>query len=223
MTGFGLATDGTENAEAYGRSCQSVSVLLVNHRKVAADETRDTAFAFQAQLTVTCGAGFVARADVHSIDSSDPDLRIADLQFRDCFEFAVGHNLSTTSTVVEENCFNVRTCWIPQAEVERTTVPPMERVVIQMEALSILKDGAEAAASLQPFVTSYRKWIESQQSILQSLAGRRLETAETLLQRASIAASPIERGINLLDSPIVLEAFRLANEAMAMQAKKRLS
>ena len=200
-----------------------MSVFLVNHRKVGADETRDTTFAVQAQLTVTCAAGFVARADVHSIDSSDPDLRIADLQFRDCFEFAVGHNVSTTSTVVEENCFSVRTCWIPQAEVERTTVPPMERVVLQMEALSILKDGAEAAASLQPFVTSYRKWIESQQSILQSLAGRRLETAVTLLQRAGIAADRIERGIKLLDSPIVLEAFRLANKAMAMQAKKRLS
>jgi hypothetical protein len=27
---------------------------------------------------------------VHAIESNDPDLRIADLQFRDCFEFAVG-------------------------------------------------------------------------------------------------------------------------------------
>ncbi len=221
VTGRSLA--GTRNAEAYGRPGQSVSVFLVNHRRVAPDLTRDTAFAFQAQLTVTCGAGFVARADVHAVNSDDPDLRIADLQFRDCFEFSVGHNVSTTSTVVDENCFHVESCWIPQAEVELTIVPRMNDIHWQMEYLALLNDGAAAAAELQPFVTSYRKWIESQKVILKSLADRRLETAETLLHRASIAANRIEQGIKLLGDSTVLDAFRLANKAMAMQAKKRLS
>ncbi|MCF7961278.1 MAG: DISARM system helicase DrmA [Pirellula sp.] len=219
----GRRLNATRNMESYDQQCQSVSVFLVNHRVTAPDDTRDTAFAFQAQLTVTCSEGFVARADVHAIESNDPDLRIADLQFRDCFEFAVGHNISSASTVVDSKCFRVRTCWIPQAEVERTIVPKMEDVQLGMESLATLKDGAAASISLTPFVTHYREWIDKQQVILQKLTERRLETAEALLQRARVASSRIERGIKLLETPQVLEAFRLANQAMAMQAKKRLS
>ena len=221
VTGRSLA--GARNAATYSHPCQSVSIFLVNHRKVAPDETRDTAFAFQAQLTVSCSEGFVARADAHAMESADPDLRIADLQFRDCFEFAVGHNISTASTVVDDQCCTTRTCWIPAAQVERTIVPEMDDVQLQMDALAILKDGRSAATSLLPFVTSYRQWIDQQQASLKSLAGRRLETAETLLQRARVAATRIETGIRLLDQDTVLQAFRLANRAMAMQAKKRLS
>ena len=219
----GRSLSALRNEETYGRPCQSVSVFLVNHRKQAPDETRDTAFAFQAQLTVSCREGFVARVDSHAVDSTDPDLRIADLQFRDCFEFGVGHNISTASTVVDEKCFSIRTCWIPQAEVERTTVPELRDVQLQMDALAILKDADAAATSLMPFVTSYRKWIDDQQASLQSITGRRLETAETLLQRARVAANRIERGIRLLSDGQALESFRLANKAMAMQARKRQS
>ena len=221
VTGRGLS--GLRNQETYGRPCQSVSIFLVNHRRQAPDETRDTAFAFQAQLTVSCREGFVARVDSHAMDSTDPDLRIADLQFRDCFEFGVGHNISTASTVVDEKCFSIRTCWIPQAEVERTTVPELRDVQLQMDALAILKDADSAATSLMPFVTSYRKWIDDQQASLRSITGRRLETAEALLQRARVAANRIERGIQLLADDQALESFRLANKAMAMQAKKRQS
>jgi len=205
------------------KPCQSVSVFVVNHRKLAPDETRDTAFAFQTQLSVACREGFIARADAHAVDSTDPDLRIADLQFRDCCEFGVGHNASTTPVVVNEKCFSIRTCWIPQAEVERTTVPEMQDVQLNMDSLALLKDGSAAATSLTPFVTSYRKWIEEQQGSLQTLSGRRLETAEALLQRARVAANRIERGIALLESDHVLKSFCLANRAMAMQARKRLS
>lgn len=219
----GRSLSGARNQATYGRPCQSVSVFLVNHRRQAPDETRDTAFAFQAQLTISCREGFVARIDSHAMDSTDPDLRIADLQFRDCFEFAVGHNLATESTVVNEKCFSIRTCWIPQAEVDRTTVPELHDVQLQMDALAILKDAETAATSLLPFVSSYRKWIEDQQASLQSITGRRLETAEALLQRARVAANRIESGIRLLTDDQVLESFRLANKAMAMQARKRQS
>ncbi|MFN8711150.1 MAG: helicase, partial [Planctomyces sp.] len=53
----GRSLSGVRNLAAYSRPCQSVSVFLVNHRKLAPDDTRDTAFAFQAQLTVACSEG----------------------------------------------------------------------------------------------------------------------------------------------------------------------
>ncbi len=219
----GRSLENAPNTKLYGRPCQSVSVFLVNYRTPAPDEVRDRAFVFQARLSLTCGTGFVARADVHAVDSKDPDLRIADLQFRDCFEFAVGHNGSVSSTVIDENCFKVRTRWIPQADVERTIVPQMKTVELRMESLAFLKDGDEAKTTLMPFVTSYRKWIDDQAQLLGGLEHRRLDTARSLLQNARVAAGRIEKGIELLNDATVVEAFRIANKAMAMQSKKRLS
>lgn len=213
----------TNSQHGGNNGAQSVSIFLVNQRVVAPDETRDTAFAFQAQLTVECPDGFVPRSDDHGLKSHDPDLRIADLQFRDCFEFSVGHNVSTESTVVDRKCHLVRTTWIPDAQVERTTVPPMNGVQLMMDALAILPDAAAAQEALQPFVANYRQWINEQSDNIAGLADRRLETAQSLLQRASVAATRIERGIQLLQDPVVLESFRMANRAMSMQAKKRLS
>lgn len=219
----GRSLSGTKNIVACDRACQTVSIFLVNHRKVAPDDTRDTAFAFQARLTIESTEGFVARRDAHAVGSNDPDLRIADLQFRDCLEFAVGHNVAAECSVVDQQCHTIRTSWIPQAEVERTIVPPMQGVQLNMDALGDLPDAAAAALCLLPFVSSYRQWIAQQLQMLSTLTERRLETATTLLQRAAIAAGRIESGIRLLEQPAVFEAFRLANRAMSLQGRKRLS
>src|SRR5439155_24089465 len=47
------------------------------------------------------------------------------------------------------------------------------------------------------------------------------DTGEQLLQRAKVAAGRIEQGIALLNDPVCLEAFRIANRAMATAAKQR--
>src|SRR5207249_10327061 len=46
-------------------------------------------------------------------------------------------------------------------------------------------------------------------------------TAEELLRRAGIAAYRIAEGMALLDDPVVLDAFRLANRSMARAARQR--
>ncbi len=62
----------------------------------------------------------VPRPDLRSLDSNDWDERVADLQYRDAFEFAVGHSVATEAVTNDLNqCSIVRTCWIPEAEVER--------------------------------------------------------------------------------------------------------
>src|SRR5207245_10079106 len=72
---------------------RSVSVFLVNRRKQALDDTRDTAFAFQAQIEVTVDPSFVPRPNLRGLQSEDWDERVADLQYRDVGEFAVGHGV----------------------------------------------------------------------------------------------------------------------------------
>jgi hypothetical protein len=65
------------------RGTRSVSLFLVNRRKPAADELRDTAFAFQAALEVRCEQPFVSRPNLRGLESDDWDERVADLQYRD--------------------------------------------------------------------------------------------------------------------------------------------
>ena len=88
----------------------------------------------------------------------------------------------------------MRTCWIPQAEVERVAPVKITGVELSTEALSQLADGADAQARLGSFVAQYRDWIKKQRAGAASLCTRRKDTAKELLDRADVAANRIEQG-----------------------------
>jgi hypothetical protein len=204
------------------KGTRSVSLFLVNRRKPAPDETRDTAFAFQAALEVRCERPFVSRPDLRGLESDDWDERVADLQYRDVCEFAVGHGVSTRAVLDDENaCREVHTRWIPAAEVERVAPAPIGGVELSMEKLAELPDAAAAKAGLIALVTHYRTWIGRQQANVPAKRKRRKETATELLSRAGVAANRIEAGIELLEDQKVLEAFRTANKVVAIAARRR--
>ncbi len=203
------------------RGTRSVSVFLVNRRRPAPDDLRDEAFAFQAQLEVHSGEPFVPRPNVRNLESDDWDERVADLQFRDACEYAVGHSVATQAEMCDCHCQTVRTCWIPAAEVERVAAAPIADVELFMEPLGALPDGAAAKAKLGNLVSEYRAWIAAQKAIAPATPAERKETADELTGRATVAARRIEQGIELLNDPQCLEAFRIANRAMATAAKRR--
>ena len=199
-----------------------VSLFLVNRRKTEPDEIRDAAFAFQAQLEIHSERPLVPRPNLRSLDSIEWEERVADLQYRNAFEFAVGHSVATEAVLEDGTCRLVRTCWIPQAEVERVAPTPISGVELGMDELGLLADGSEAQAKLSTFVSQYRDWIAEQRRKAPTEPAGRAEIAAMLLQRAEAAAARIERGIRLLNDPTCLEAFRIANRVMAAQAKRRL-
>lgn len=205
---------------------RSVSVFVVNKRVPSPDEVSDEAFIFQVELELTSDKPFVARPNLRSLESDDWDERVADLQYRDTFEFSVGHGVSTAAHVENGQCHRVKTCWIPDAEVERVAPAEITGVELRMEELANLKDGDDAKAKLGNFVTQYRDWIASQLSVVGSQLSEhphRKETAEELLKRAGFAADRIEAGIALLSEEDCLEAFRISNKAMAAQGRRRLA
>jgi hypothetical protein len=212
-------SDGTEGGLPVGT--RSVSVFLVNRRRPAPDETRDEAFAFQTQLKVASEVPLVPRPNLRSLGSSDWDERVGDLQYRDVCEFAVGHSVATDARVDEGHCRLVRTCWIPEAEVEHVAPAPIGGVELSMDALAQLAGVDDAKAKLGNFVGQYRDWITRQRAKMPQSPARRRETAEELLRLAGIAADRIERGIALLADPRCLGAFRIANRAMAAAARQR--
>ncbi|QDT21418.1 DISARM system helicase DrmA [Gimesia chilikensis] len=202
---------------------RSLSVFVVNRRKPAPDEIRDEGFIFQVDLGLQSEVSFVARPNLHSLESDDWDERVADLQYRDAFEFSVGHSVSTESMVEQGECRKVKTTWLPTAEVERVAPAKKEGVTLDMGLLSVLRDAADAQDQLGQFVTSYKEWIKNQGTSLDRLSTRRRETAQELLHRANLAADRIQSGIDLLADPQCLEAFRIANKAMAAQGRRRLA
>ena len=215
-----VTSDGTEGGLPKGT--RSVSVFLVNRRQPCPDEKRDEGFAFQAQLEVKSDESFIPRPNLRSLHSDDWDERVADLQFRDACEFAVGHSVATEAVLTDCHCHLVRSCWIPQAEVERVAPAELKDIELSMDALAQLADGADAQAKLVNLVTQYRAWIEEQRGNMPASPPRRKETGELLLNNAKVAARRIEEGIALLQDAQCLEAFRIANRAMATAARRRM-
>jgi hypothetical protein len=204
------------------KGTRSVSVFLVNKRKPAADVIRDEGYAFQAELEVSCDVPLVPRPNVRGLETDDWDERVADLQYRDAYEYAVGHGIATHAERDSQgDCRTVHTCWVPLAEVERVAPSTMTGVELAMEALARLTDGADARQKLGGLVSLYRAWITGQRSTAPTSPKRRADTAEELLRRAGIAADRIEAGIDLLADPQVLDAFRIANKVMAVAARRR--
>jgi len=207
---------------------QSVSVFLVNNRQPNLEHPY-RAFAFQTHLRLECSTPFVPRPDLRggeSVSGADEwDDRVADLQYRDVFEYAVGHGVSATWEHRGEcdtgQCSAVETTWIPKAEVERVAPSPIQSVELRMEELGKLTDAAEAAAKLLPLVVQYRQWIDGQVRKHHGLDAVRAETAKVMTDEARYAADRIEAGIRLLVEPTVLEAFRVANRTMARAARQR--
>ena len=207
------------------KGTRSVSVFLVNHRTpVAMEEGEpDLAYAFQPELEVRSDRPFVPRPDLRGAQAAEWDDQVADLHYADTPEYATGHGISAEWEVVNGACHLLRTAWIPSAEVEKTATVDVPGVELSMDILGQLADGAAVQAALQPMVARYRDWIEATKRETQELESSRRETADELLRVAAIAADRIERGIDALTRDAdALDAFRLANRAVARALRKRL-
>jgi len=218
------------DAESSGMAAntKSVAVFLINARQP--DPLHGyRAFIYQVRLTLECAECFVPRPDPRAWTTQDEwDERVNDLHYHDTFEFAVGHGVSAKALNQDgDRCSRVQTVWIPQAEVER--VAPQEEaklpgLALGMEELGLLADGEAVRNKLGPIVEHYRNWIGLQETKVakSGLSAERKQTATDMLTDAKTAASRIEAGIECLATDVVvLDAFRIANRAMAKQARRR--
>lgn len=210
-------------ANGIPRGTIAVSIFLVNSRPPV-DTYAYRTFAFQTRIIVANEAGFIPRADPRSGELEDEwDHRVADLQYRDVFEYAVGHGVSVAATEGEGKCKEIQTCWIPSAEVERVAPAQIPDVDLRMESLGAIDSAAMAESALLPLVDHYREWIQIQRLSLGGLNTQRLATAKEMLDETERAASRIEAGIRLLQDSDVLEAFRTANRVVARSARQRFA
>lgn len=94
LTGFLVPIDAGESQRVDETAVEEVDEQTKVHGlddDVTPDEYRDQGFAFQAQLEIRSEHSFVARMNLRSLESDEWDERVADLQYHDACEFAVGH------------------------------------------------------------------------------------------------------------------------------------
>jgi hypothetical protein len=203
------------------------TVFLVNERNAVEKPEQDRGFVFQVKFTLSCEEGFVARPNLRGAwKDDDIDERIGDLQFRDCFEFGVGHGVSVNAESVREGtgvkCHRISTSWMPSAEVEKVVPSAVKGVELKMATLGELPEGRAAGAALTKLGAAYGEWIDRQAKLDPTLTDARRDTAETLLHAARVAKRRIDAGIRILvEDETALEAFRLANRVMAAAQTQR--
>lgn len=199
----------------------SVSVFLVNNRKPASDKQRDIGYIFQTSLVINTPHPLVPRPNLRGRDNHDWDENVADLQYRDDYEFAVGHNVSAIAiTNPDGNCHEVRTAWIPTADVEKVIATEVTGVTLSMEELAAAATPEVLQNMLSSLVTAYTDWIDSQRGKCPK-EPKRLSIANDLLRRAETANQRINKGILALTDPQIFEAFRIANRVIATAMRQR--
>ena len=201
-----------------------VTIMLINRRPQLTNRASDLTTIFQARVEVTCAEGLLPRADLSGLNDDDFDRRLADLQYRDVAEYAVG--LNTSAGWSDDR--KVHAAWtepLPMAEVRR--VAPnlaIGGVVWEMEKLAASAVDPETLRSaLTALPLAYAEWIAEQDQTIGAIQGdRRREVSHILIERMRTAQDRIAAGIERLTiDERARRAFLAMNEAVARAARQR--
>ncbi|MBW4599045.1 MAG: DISARM system helicase DrmA [Calothrix sp. FI2-JRJ7] len=201
----------------------SVSVFLVNNRQPTNDKERDITYTFQTSLVINTPESLVPRPNLRGRDNNDWDESVADLQYRNDYEYAVGHNVSAVAiTNPDGSCNHVHTAWIPTADVEKViaTEEEFKDVELGMEEIAKAPTSLVLQNMLISIVDAYGDWIEQQRAKFPK-EPKRLNMASELLQRATLAKNRIKQGIQALQDPQIFEAFQIGNRVIATYIRQR--
>lgn len=213
----------SSRAKSLPAGTRSVSLFLVNRREPDNTHPHRTSV-FQPKIVLPKAEDLVPRSDLRSdANGAEWDDKVADLQYRDSFEFAVGHGVSVRTIERADGGKQVETAWIPRATVERVEPTSLKGgVVLSMERLAALADGAAASAALNGMGSQYAEWIERQKTT-PGLTKQQAKTLADLTDNQQAALRRIRDGIAALSDPKVMTAFQIANRTMAMQARQRMA
>ncbi|WP_081701641.1 DISARM system helicase DrmA [Rhodococcus sp. JG-3] len=208
-----------------------VDLALVNDQGIP-DSSPDTARIYQVGLVVTALDGaapvFLAHNDP---DASEPPakqeaerLHLA-LLYRGRREYSHGRQCAVDPDVRdgEVRAWRLSTTSFPAADVALTvpgdpaSMPGLVTDMARLGSPELARDDLERA--LRPLATGYRRWLADQRERLDDSEIRRYRPAGAIaLDTADTMADRLDRAITLLrDDPHAREAFRFANQAMALQ------
>lgn len=210
---------------------RTVTAVLRNVRTWTPGQSRDEASWFQVSLQATTSVPAITdRSKLHMVGSSDADLRSSQLLFRNNFSFGAGHGCAVTwdsSQVEEGSISSIRITFIPRAEVPRSQ-PDGPDIDLSLELFSSA-DLETLTSQLEKLCDAYEAWIDDRAAGLTANIGddavgddRLRKTGFEHLEAASDALTRMRNGIKLLlNDPLALQAFQLANQAMHHQRARQ--
>ncbi len=206
-----------------------VDVALINDQGVPSGSV-DTARTYQTELTVTALDGqagvFLGHNDPElsrAVSTSDDERRHLELLYRAQREYAHGRQCAVDAAVRlgEVRAWRLRTTCFPAADVPltvaRASQPGLILDMARLGSPELARD--ELVRALRPLAAGYRSWLTGQRARLTDAEVARYEPAGSqALDRAGVMADRLDRAIDLLrDDGVAREAFRFANQAMAVQ------
>ncbi|MBX9387562.1 helicase-related protein [Streptomonospora nanhaiensis] len=214
------------------RAVAAVTLVLMNDNVASATESRDAKAFYQPRLMVSSTDGesvFVERPAPGAADS-DEEINSYRLLYRHAPNLATGHGCAVEwdQHTVEINDLRTPpavdrlwTSFTPSYDLRPTdSNPDIDATRLNMHRLATAPD-AEVLAVLRELVGGYRDWIERRRAQTAEITDDTLRTvAAAHLERCTEACDRMAAGVDLLaepGNPTAMEAFRLANRAMAMQ------
>lgn len=204
------------------------TVTVINRSKPEAPDRQiiESHTMFQVQVSVTTAEGTQIVPRPGMVHANDVDERNARLLFRDCPEFAAGHQCSVDWTIANDRRYAARITsrWLPAA-----TVPAVRanghKVFEEAVAQGAFKAKDLASVSEKELMRrlglagkAYSAWIALQRSRIEELPAPMTDAAEANLAECEKVRDRIQAGIDgLSENADLMKAFRLANAAMALQ------
>ena len=209
-----------------------VTAVLVNRQTIGDGDSRlasDAKSFFQVEMDVAPGAGTRLPARPSRRAALDDDGKSAALLYRDALEFAVGHTSSAEWTLAEDSrsASVVSMTWIPTAKVDATSSKGGTPFVNLAESDSgrcfdaafLADDEIDLSTVLSVLPSAYKEWLTAQRERISTLPEEfRMQAIRHLDEAEKGCMHRMKAGISLIDSDeTVRTAFRLANQAMAIQ------
>ncbi|MDA0892584.1 MAG: DISARM system helicase DrmA, partial [Proteobacteria bacterium] len=211
-----------------------VSLFLVN-TQTEPETNRDSAWLFQPEIvarpvadtshrTIFCRRPFVDQ-------QTDAERAALEMVYRKQVEFAVGHGVAVHGESSAENierATEVRTVVMPDYEVPVTETPglnPEDRPAMQAMVSAGYLDMLQLAAmpadelikALSTLTDDYQTWIGEQSDRIDRDLPEHSDQATAAMARCEQILARLREGVAALADEQTLEAFRLANQAMADQ------
>ncbi|MFD7553937.1 helicase-related protein [Streptomyces sp. NPDC059835] len=202
-----------------------VTVALVNTARTEPALGRSAQWdrmLFQVALDVHPCEGRVLEYPSVRLASRDPEEQELRLQYRHVRTHAVGHGCAVEEYRDGEAVTGLRAVVLPEAEVPATRAAGLTGapVLNVMHLADPDLPAAQLRQELTAFTSDYRRWYEEQRHIAVPAWGR--DAADRILERIEAAVARMESGVRTLcdpGCPELLEAFRDANLAMALQMR----
>ncbi|MCU4713677.1 DEAD/DEAH box helicase [Bacillus cereus] len=204
-----------------------LTVTILNTTEPPARNNLNEYILFQSHLNILSIPGsFLNYPKVfqRNLDLTEDEWN-SELLFRNKSNYAIGHGCSVIWDQYSKNISEINSTFIPRYETESMTPDVIltnddntqVKLKIKMQDLMNVKNYNEVFQILHPLVTGYKEWIIRREEEIQDLPRELKKAAETNLKLCKESLTRIETGLELLVNPKVLEAFKMANQAILLQ------